>query len=285
MGWRTGLVAGVIAALAFSASAQEDFPQLPGEMVAAASAFEAWTERAAGVDPAFADKSAVAHGLTAAAPMDAGELEEGMIAYGALAALGEPRFVEGVREASRYGDLGARLANEPYAVSRVDGAAEAAARVDAALGRRGAAVLAAGAKVKQAAYSIQHQAWSRAMVADAAARLAALKTAGVTPVSASPEDVQRARASLAAADGPDAARLSPLAADALALAALAILREPAPPTLTSEPASAQCLKMARLNLYQCMAVAGPQYEDVFCLGEHALKEAGACLVKAAGGAP
>ena len=31
-----------------------------------------------------------------------------------------------------------------------------------------------------------------------------------------------------------------------------------------------------------MAVAGPQYEDIFCLGEHALGEAGACLIKAAG---
>ena len=105
MGWRTGLVAGVIATLAFSASAQEDLPGLPGEMVAAAGAFEAWTERAAGIDSGFTDKDAVAHGLTSAAPMDAGELEEGMIAYGALAALTDRRFVEGVREAGRYGDL------------------------------------------------------------------------------------------------------------------------------------------------------------------------------------
>jgi len=24
------------------------------------------------------------------------------------------------------------------------------------------------------------------------------------------------------------------------------------------------MKMAKLNLYQCLAVAGPHYEDVFC---------------------
>ena len=40
-----------------------------------------------------------------------------------------------------------------------------------------------------------------------------------------------------------------------------------------------CLNMSKLNLYQCLAVAGPWYEDIFCLGEHALGETAQCLSK------
>jgi len=43
----------------------------------------------------------------------------------------------------------------------------------------------------------------------------------------------------------------------------------------------QCLHMAKLNLYQCLAVARPQYEDVFCLGQHAVSDTGQCIMKAA----
>ncbi len=43
------------------------------------------------------------------------------------------------------------------------------------------------------------------------------------------------------------------------------------------------MKMAKLNLYQCLAVAGPHYEDVFCLGQHALIDTAQCVNKAAGG--
>ncbi len=149
-------------------------------MVAVAGAFEAWTERAAGVDPGFTDKDAVARGLTAAAPMDAGELEEGMIAYGALAALGDPRFVEGVRDADRYGAFGAHLASDPYTVSRNDGSAEAAARVDAALAALAGAVRPAAelpTSSRPPTSSGSGQAWVRELRSPTPpARLAARKT-------------------------------------------------------------------------------------------------------------
>jgi hypothetical protein len=54
--------------------------------------------------------------------------------------------------------------------------------------------------------------------------------------------------------------------------------------LVSEPDSAECLRMAKLDLYQCMAVAGPQYEDIYCMGHHALKETAQCVAGAAHGA-
>ena len=76
-------------------------------------------------------------------------------------------------------------------------------------------------------------------------------------------------------------------AKALALAAESVLgrahgsdRARLSPLLT-ETSSAWCLRMAKLNLYQCMAVAGPQYEDMFCLGQHAMMDTGTCVDQAA----
>ncbi len=40
--------------------------------------------------------------------------------------------------------------------------------------------------------------------------------------------------------------------------------------------------MSKLNLYQCLAVSKPHYEDVFCLGQHALMDTGRCMVKGVG---
>jgi hypothetical protein len=76
----------------------------------------------------------------------------------------------------------------------------------------------------------------------------------------------------------------------MALAALAVLGRAGDDqaqridALLDEPLSAQCLKMAKLNEYQCLAVAGPHYEDLFCLGNHAMMDTGKCIVGAAGGA-
>ena len=47
-------------------------------------------------------------------------------------------------------------------------------------------------------------------------------------------------------------------------------------------ASAMCLNMGKLNLYQCLAVAKPHYEDVFCLGQHVMIDTGMCVLKASG---
>ncbi len=44
---------------------------------------------------------------------------------------------------------------------------------------------------------------------------------------------------------------------------------------------ASCLRMAKLNLFQCLAVAKPWYEDVFCLGQHVLIDTGECIQAAA----
>ena len=50
----------------------------------------------------------------------------------------------------------------------------------------------------------------------------------------------------------------------------------------ADPGSTLCLHMSKLNLYQCLAVARPHYEDIFCLGQHALNDTGRCLAQGAG---
>jgi hypothetical protein len=53
--------------------------------------------------------------------------------------------------------------------------------------------------------------------------------------------------------------------------------------LTSERDTQYCLSMAKLNLNQCLAVAKPHYEDIFCIGQHILMDTGQCLAVAGGG--
>jgi hypothetical protein len=76
----------------------------------------------------------------------------------------------------------------------------------------------------------------------------------------------------------------PVVQRGLALAALAVLGEAdarSVEPLLQDPACASCLRMAKLNLFQCLAVAKPWYEDVFCLGQHILIDTGECIRAAA----
>src|SRR5204862_986927 len=71
---------------------------------------------------------------------------------------------------------------------------------------------------------------------------------------------------------------SPLVARGVALAALAGAgQESRGHSLMSEPRAGMCMRMAKLNLYQCLASAGPHYEDVYCLGQHAMMETAQCV--------
>jgi hypothetical protein len=89
--------------------------------------------------------------------------------------------------------------------------------------------------------------------------------------------------------GEGGAAFTPVTVRAAALAALALLgaaddeHVDGLDKVMREEKSANCMKMAKLNLYQCLAVAGPQYEDVFCLGKHALSDTAQCVNDAAGG--
>src|SRR5258708_12509976 len=90
--------AGPLATGMGGAVAQETQPnvRMARELVAAASAFETYTRTAGAIRPGFAGPRDVASAVNIAASHDPRQLETGMIAYAAMAALQDPAFVEGV---------------------------------------------------------------------------------------------------------------------------------------------------------------------------------------------
>jgi hypothetical protein len=277
------------------AVAQETQPnvRMARDVVAAASAFETYTRTAGAIEPGFSGPRAVAGALQVGASHDPRQLEAGMIAYAAMAALQDRSFVEGVQrmvanDAARD-EMVRRLTYNPETAIELPGADGAAARARAALLRQIEPLIADGRRVKQAAYDIQHQEWSRATVADARERLAMVKQLAAQPFSPDEADATRLfHAVSARTEGRAAAAPSPVVMRGLALAALALAGEAGDENaealrpLLTETRSASCVRIAKLNLFQCMAVAGPHYEDVFCLGEHAMIEPGQCMAQAAG---
>jgi hypothetical protein len=268
--------------------------QLPAEVTAAASTFSAYMEQAAGVNSQFSGGASVGQALKTGASYEPSQFQEGMVGFGAMAALQDGRFVRGIEAAaSQAGDrqaLAQRIAADPGMVLQFDGAAEAAGRVQAALHARGASLFGTGGQVKQAAYAIQHKAWSTVTVADGAARLMELKTLSSSRRSPTDSDNARLIQIVAGPTPPagEAARVTVVVMHALALAAEADLGAardgdlPRLQPLLAESSTTDCLRIAKLNLYQCMAVAGPQYEDVFCLGQHELMDTGQCVTRAVG---
>jgi len=312
-GFRVGLVlasiAGGAAGLLPSASAQNDpapridvFAEqptsqaatavtLPRGVVEAASAYETYLRRAAAIRVAFRDGAAVSEAMNVGEAYQPEQMEEGLIAYAALIALEDQRFVRGVRNAVQGPEDGERAADsllaDPRSVVAIPGAGDAAALVRTVLREEGGQLFETGRAVKQSAYDVQHQAWSKQTVPDGAARLAHAKLLATAAFAPAPEDVSRLLRSAAdfkdrrAEDGRESTAQSSVIQRGLALAALAVLgqagdeRRLAP--ILSEPNGAYCMKMAKLNLYQCLAVAGPHYEDIFCLGQHALMDTGQCV--------
>jgi hypothetical protein len=87
---------------------------------------------------------------------------------------------------------------------------------------------------------------------------------------------------------PNSAGNTPLIAHALQLAAIAALGEATDDAydqlagVAVDGDTQDCLSAAKRNFHQCLAVAKPNYEDIFCMGQHGLRDTGACLAKAAG---
>jgi len=248
---------------------------IDGGLASRASAFEAYTRRASAIDPSFSGPGEIAERLRTGAGYEPKELEAGMIAYAALAAMQEPAFVAGVKAKGR--GVSQRLLADPAAALDLPGGYAAAQRANAALARRGEALADAGARVKKASYSVQHQAWSKARLTNGPARLAAVKQAA----GYRPEAADRARLTAAITEGGRRGGPSPVVARGVALAALTVLGQDGQGrSLLSEMKSGQCLRIAKLNYHQCLAAAGTHYEDIYCLGVHAMSDPGQCVVDA-----
>lgn len=276
--------------------AQAVVPHLPHRLVEAAQAYADYVKKTTAISAAFKSGATVAEAVKTGSGYEMHQFEEGAIAYAALTALQEPEFVQGVQSLLAEGDQGAlfadQLAMQPQAALNIRGADLAAARAAAALHRHGQHLVSVGAQVKQAAYDVQHSEWSKAQVSDPDGRLANAKTISGHRIELKGDEApELTKAVLAETMEEGRAAPSPVVTRGLAIAALAVLGQLHGDednhlfTLLNEPKSADCLKMAKLNLFQCLSVSRPHYEDIFCLGEHAMMETGQCVVKAAGYTP
>jgi hypothetical protein len=251
-----------------------------GELETQAMAFESFMRHGRDIDADFKSSSQVTRSLQTGAGHDAEKLEADMIAYAAMAALQEPSFVEGLRGQAQNSDLVTLISADPDAVLQLPGASAAAGRASAALQRQGEDLAKTGARVQSASYSVQHAAWSKARVANPRSRLDAVKR--VSAAAYQPEAGEAAKLQTALAGGGREGGASPVVTRGVALAALSVLGAgDRGASLTKEPSSAMCLNMAKLNYYQCLASAGTEFEDIYCLGKHALVDTGQCVSKAA----
>jgi len=269
---------------------------LSHRVVESAAAYLGYIDKASALSPAFTDGVGVAKELKVGVAYEPKQFEEGAIAYAAIEALQEPAFVEGVRRAwggdpDRAAQIAADLMRNPASAATFSGADAAAARASAALRRQGDRLLDAGAKMKQAAYDVQHSDWSKGDIVEPEVRLAAAKTLSATRISPDKDETDKfVKLVLAEQGGADAVGegASPAVTHGLALAALALLGQAGEDktetvaSLMDEEKDSECLKMAKLNLFQCLAVAGPHYEDIFCLGQHAMMETAQCMIKSSG---
>lgn len=306
---RRALAAGALAAAAVLASCAEPpkavapppaapVVSLSPKVVEQASAYRRYVATASAIAPAFADGEAVAHGVRTGAAYEPQQLLRGAIAYGAVVALQDPGFVAGVRayatDPTQRRTIAYEIMKDPAYVIGIGGSAGAAGLVKAALAEDGARLFNQGKAVRQAAYDVQRAAWSKKDVAGRQARLALAKQLSATPVMGDTAETARLQqailstGSLGVTGQAAAPPYTPVVIRSMAVAALAALGyaddaslEQVMPIL-ADPNAASCLNMSKLNLYQCLAVSKPHYEDVFCLGVHSLMDTGRCVLKSVG---
>ena len=271
---------------------------LSPRLIEQASAYRAYMARATAISPTFVDGASIAQSLKVGVAYEPTQLLRGAVAYGAVAALQDPTFVAGVRTYASHPverqEMVSQIVRNPAYVALMPGASSSAGLVKAALGEEGRKLWESGKAVKQAAYDVQHSAWSKASVANRAARLSEAKTLSTRPTMGEMAETARLQQAAVGATPlgvtplPASAPYTPLVIRSMAVAALAVLGQAGDENLdkvmsvAAEPASASCLNMSKLNLYQCLAVSVPHYEDVFCLGQHVMMDTGKCLMKGAG---
>jgi hypothetical protein len=221
------------------------------------------------------------------------------VAYGAVAALQDPAFVAAVRAAGTSPEnrrlMAGYLINDARYALLFKGSDRAAGLAQQAIGQAGLKLVATGRQIRQASYDIQHQAWSKEEVSNRPDRLRMVESQGERALPDASDHVDALERETVGAQpmgisaGAVPPPYSPLVAEAVQLAAIAALGEASDDLYERLAALADdqygadaCLHEAKLNLYQCLAVAKPHYEDMYCMGQHGMNDAGVCLVTAAG---
>jgi hypothetical protein len=271
---------------------------LAPSMVRDAAVFRNYLDGATAISPGFTDAEGVGTSVRTGSGYEPGQLRRGAVAYAAAIILTDQAFVTDVRRAGdtpehRYA-IEARIFADPASVMSFADARHAAGMAKAALGDAGLGLLHEGDRLKQASYDIQHASWSLAPVPDLDARAAEVKALSTRDHRPTPDDTaavdklvggdaEAAPALSAPAPGP----YSGLVTRAVALAALAAIGQADEDDasrltwLTDDYFLDHCLSETKLLLYECLAVARPNYEDVFCLGQHAVRDTGECVARSA----
>ncbi|CAN5416620.1 hypothetical protein BH10PSE5_BH10PSE5_30720 [soil metagenome] len=305
-------VTGTLAAIAFAALLSACTPPAPApappppppavslspKLIEQAAAYHYYMAHVSAITPDFADGDQIAKAVTVGASYEPKQLQRGATAYAAIVALQDPAFVAGVRtyavNVDQRREVVAAILKDPAYVVGIAGSASAAGLVKTALGAEGQQLYDAGKAVKQSAYDIQKQKWSKSDVVNRDLRLSQAKNLSATPVVGDLAETARLQqAALGAAPlgvtaEPAAPPYSPIVIRGMAVAALVALGEGGDANVDilmavmAEPNVAFCMNMAKLNLYQCLAVSKPHYEDVFCLGQHIMMDTGRCVIKASG---
>lgn len=271
---------------------------LSPRLIEQAAAYRRYMTQATAISPTFADGAAIADSLQVGVAYEPGQLTRGAIAYAAVVALQDPAFVQGVRtyavDAASRREVAYQLIKDPAYAVGLPGSASAAGLVIAAIGGEAQRLYDEGKAVKQSAYDIQKAAWSKGEIAEREGRLIRAKSLSAAAMSGDVAETSRlsqasvGAAALGVSGTPAAPPYTPTVVRGLAIAALAVLGEGGDKNieqllaLSSEPNITSCMSLSKLNLYQCLAVARPHYEDVFCLGQHAMMDTGRCMIKASG---
>ncbi len=271
---------------------------LAPSLIEQASAYRGYMARATAIAPTFADGESIARSVKVGAAYEPKQFLRGAVAYAAVVALQDREYVAAVREfaadPAQRREVAARIVANPAYVTTFKGSEGAAGLVTRALRSDSTRLFNAGYSVKIAAYNIQRQSWSKQTVANRDGRLIEARALSAQVPAAETNDIallQQASvgaASLNIKPGSRPPPYTPLIIRGMAVAALAALGEATEghmaqlDSVMADQPTGYCLGMAKLNLYQCLAVSKPHYEDVFCLGQHIMMDTGQCLMKGSG---
>jgi hypothetical protein len=271
---------------------------LPDRMIADAAGFEGFMSREAAMSPGFTSAQTVAEALKEGAAYEPRTFIRGAVAYAAIAALADQAFVASLRAAGNSPEnrraMVDDIASNPIYVFQFKGSDGAAGLAREALAASVLHLEQTGRLVRQAAYDVQHESWSKLQVADLPGRLAAVEAesaSGIAPAADQIPVLQRAATgaqALPVTAQPLEPPYSPLVAHALQIAAVAALGEATDDrydrlsAMGSDLETELCLERAKRDLFQCLAVSKPNYEDIFCMGRHEMLQPAGCIAAGAG---
>lgn len=273
----------------------------------AAAVYRAFSRDMATLEGGFTNPEQIQAAVRRGAAYDPVQISRGLVAYASILALQSPEFVAGVRslahDRATRERLVADLVADPELASTLPGAEAAAGLVISTLSADIDALSRAANSIENDAYAIQapydpRRPWAVTEVRDREGRLEAAKASSGRRMSPSAEAASQLFSAAHSGGGalpvsgdPRKPPYPAAVTNALALAALAALgyagenARANTDALQFDRVSQGCLDMSKLNLFQCLAASRPNYEDMFCLGRHIVRDLATCSRGAAMPAP